>query len=199
MHPDRTFAWKDEEALRAFVRDVAFAQLTVAIDGVPHAAHAPLAPGPDGSFRFHLARANPLVPRIDGARLLATIVSDSAYISPDWYGTDDQVPTWNYRLVEISGLARRLDDDGLVAQLETLSAVQEARLAPKKPWTRDKMRPGLFDAMVRGIVGFTIEAPVLKGLAKLGQNKSTAARAGVVAALRAIGRHDAADAMEEAG
>jgi transcriptional regulator len=198
MHPNSTFAWADDAAMRAFAATQSFAQISIAVDGVPMCAHAPMSVAGDGSFRFHLARANPLVALLDGRSVLATVVGEHGYISPDWYGTDDQVPTWDYRLVEIRGPARRLDDTELRAQVDALSATQEARLVPKLPWTSEKMTPGRLEAMLRAIVGFSIETPVLHGCAKLGQNKGATERAGAIAGLRGSGDHSLADAMVRA-
>jgi transcriptional regulator len=135
---------------------------------------------------------------LDGRPVLATIVGEQGYVSPDWYGTADQVPTWNYRIVEIEGVARRLDEDALVGQLDDLSAAQEALLAPKAPWTRDKMAPARFVAMTKAIVGFAIAHSEMRGVAKLGQNKTASEFAGALAGLRASGRGDLAAAMEAA-
>ena len=192
MHPSRAFAWEDAGELRAFVAAMSFAQISAAIDGRVMTAQAPLAVCADGAIAFHLARANPLVPHLDGAELVAAVLGEHAYISPDWYGTADQVPTWNYRLVEITGRARRLDESALRPLLDTLSATHEARLAPKQPWTADKMDPARLAAMLKAIVGFAIDAPMLRGIQKLGQNKKPEERAGAVAAL---GQHAMAALM----
>jgi transcriptional regulator len=196
MHPNARFAWTDAAEMQAFVDQAAFAQIVVVADGRPVAAQAPLIVAPDGSVRFHLARANPLVPLLDGAAVLASVTGTHFYVSPDWYGTDDQVPTWNYRMVEIEGVARRLDEPDLRTLLDQLSAAQEAQLAPKPAWTAAKMDQRKLDMMLRAIVGFAIDAPVFAGRIKMGQNKTEAERRGAIAGLRAIGRHAEADAME---
>ncbi|HWI86860.1 MAG TPA: FMN-binding negative transcriptional regulator [Sphingomonas sp.] len=198
MHPNEAFAWRDEAAMRAFVDTTAFAQLTAVVDGLPVAAHAPMVTAPDGSIRFHLARGNVLTAHLDGAPVLATIVGTHFYVSPDWYGTPDQVPTWNYAMVEAAGTARRLDPDELRDQIDRLSAVHETRLLPKPLWSSAKMDPRRLDAMLRAIAGFAIEAPVIRGTIKMGQNKSSDEAAGAIAALRARGDAAAADAMEAA-
>ena len=198
MHANRAFAWTDQAELRAFVDEIAFAQISIAIDGRPAAAHAPLVVAPDGSIRFHLARTNPLTARLDGTQVLANVVGTHFYVSPDWYGSADQVPTWNYRMVEIEGVTRRLDDAALRDQIDRLSAQHEARLLPKTPWTSAKMEPRRLDAMLRGIVGFAIDRPILRGIVKLGQNKSEAEATGAIEALRALGDDLAADAMAAA-
>lgn len=196
MHPNSRFRWDDEAAMRDFVQRASFAQIAIAVDGRPLTAQAPLVIAPDGSVRFHLARANQLVPMLDGAPVLASVMGTHFYVSPDWYGTEDQVPTWNYELVEIEGIARRLDEPDLRDLLDQLSAAQEAQLAPKPAWTAAKMDPKKLDMMLRAITGFSIDAPRLKGAIKMGQNKSEAERRGAIAALRAIGKPVEADAME---
>ena len=198
MHPSSRFAWTDEAEMRAFVDETSFAQIVAVVDGRPVAAQAPLVSGPDGSVRFHLSRANRLTPMLDGTTALASVIGTHFYVSPDWYGTPDQVPTWNYRMVEIEGMVRRLDDAELHDLLDRLSAAQEKRLAPKPVWTSGKMDQSRLDAMARAITGFAIEAPVFRGAIKMGQNKSDAEAGGVIAALRALGNHAAADAMERA-
>jgi transcriptional regulator len=127
---------------------------------------------------------------------VALAAGPDAYVSPDWYGSEDQVPTWNYVSVEAEGLIAPLSDAEFVALLDDLSAQEEARLLPKKPWTRDKMSPGRFEAIRRGIIGCRLSVERLEGTWKLGQNKSAEERAGVVAAL---GDHSVAEWMREAG
>jgi transcriptional regulator len=197
--PTRIFGWHDEAELRAFVADTAFAQIVGSrADGRLVSAQAPLVPAADGSFRFHLARANAAVPDLDGALVLASVIGTHFYVSPDWYGAPDQVPTWNYRMVEIEGIARRLTADEAREQVDSLSAVHEAALAPKPAWTSAKMEARVRERLLAGIVGFAIERPVLRGTAKLGQNKPERQAAGVIAALRARGDTVAADAMAAA-
>ena len=198
MHPSSRFAWTDEAEIRAFVDEASFAQIVAVVDGGPVGAQAPLVNGPDGSIRFHLSRANRLTPLLDGKTVLASVIGTHFYVSPDWYGTPDQVPTWNYRMVEIEGVARRLDEAELRDLLDRLSAAQEKKLAPKPAWTSGKMDQSRLDAMVRAITGFAIREPVFRGAIKMGQNKSAGEAAGVVAALRTLGNHAAADETERA-
>src|SRR6185312_11032183 len=101
-----------------------------------------LAYADDGTPRalFHVARGNPLAGLADGTSswLLAVNGAD-AYVSADWYASADQVPTWLYQSVHLTGPVRKLAADDLVVQIETLSAKFESWLSPKKPWTSDKV------------------------------------------------------------
>lgn len=193
MHPSGTFAWQDEGEMLAFVADVAFCTIFVA-GGV---VHVPVTL--DGRrLRFHVSRANRALPMPDGATAVISCLGPDAYVSPDWYGAPDQVPTWNYVAAEGEGPVRRLPEPDLVAHIDALGAAHEGRLAPKRPWTRDKMAPGRFDAMLRGIAGFEVAIETLRGTRKLGQHKSAAERTGALAGLEAAGRRDMAAVMRAA-
>ncbi len=183
MHASPLFRLTDEVALAALVAERGFAVIAVASPGAPLIAQAPVLL--DGRrLRFHLARSNPVTTALlNGAGAVAAIPGADAYISPDWYGIDDQVPTWNYQSVEAEGPVAALDEAGLVRLLDDLSAHFEARLAPKPPWTRAKMTPGRFEAMLAAIVGFEMTVDRLEGISKLSQNKSAPAIAQAAAAL----------------
>jgi transcriptional regulator len=145
--------------------------LTFANDGTPQAM-------------FHLARHNPLVNLADGTSswLLAVSGAD-AYVSPDWYVSPDQVPTWLYEAVHLTGTVRKLSDDELAVQIDTLSAKFENRLVPKKPWTSSKMTAGRLDAMKKAIVGLVMTVEDVEGSFKLNQHKSETDYAAIAGAL----------------
>ena len=178
MHPNRAFAWEDREAMLAFVGEIAFA--TIAAEG-PVVVHAPvLVAGPD-RLRFHVSRGNRA--KLDGKLAIVSVLGPDGYISPDWYGVDDQVPTWNYLTVEAEGPLRTLDEAELADLLDGLSAAHEARLAPKPVWTRAKMTPGRFEAMLKAIIGYELAIEDLRGTRKFGQNKDAAQRRAAAAGL----------------
>ena len=140
----------------------------------------------DGTPRavFHVARGNPLIALADGTSswLLAVNGAD-AYVSPDWYVSPDQVPTWLYQTVHLTGTVRKLSDVELAAQLETLSAKFEGWLAPKPPWMSSKMTAGRLDAMKKAIVGLMMNVEEIEGSFKLNQHKSDADYAAIADAL----------------
>lgn len=195
MHPNPRFAWTDKEAMLAFIADIAFSTIFVAAPGGGHLLHVPVVVHDAGRLRFHVARANRAAPALDGAPALLSCTGPEAYVSPDWYGTPDQVPTWNYVAVECQGPLRQLSDEELAEQIDALSAAHEGRLAPKAPWTRHKMSEGRFEAMAKAIVGYELAIEELRGTRKLGQNKTAGERAGAVAGLAAADRTDMADLM----
>ena len=182
MHPNRAFAWQDETAMLAFVADVAFC--TICAEGLA-LVHAPVVvAGPD-RLRFHVSRGNRAAD-LDGKRAIISCLGPDAYISPDWYGSPDQVPTWNYLAVEAEGPLRRLGEDELADLLDALSEAHERRLAPKPAWTRAKMAPGRFEAMLKAITGYELRIEALRGTRKLGQNKKDEERSGAAEGLAPI-------------
>jgi len=176
MHPGPKFQWRDPDAIRAFVRERSFGTLIAGTPDGPRVAHVPVLFLDDNRLGFHLALGNALTAHLDGADALFVAQGPDAYISPDWYGSDDQVPTWNYIATELRGTVRREDDDALLPLIDALSLEHERRLAPKPEWTRDKMKPGLVESMTRGIVAFSLRLSDWQGTRKLGQNKPEAAR-----------------------
>jgi transcriptional regulator len=173
MHPARSFHEQDETALSALVAERGFGLVIGVAEGRPIAAHAAfLLKG--RRLRFHLSRMNALTPVLEaGSQCLAVVTGPDAYISPDWYGVEDQVPTWNYLSVEMEGPLTVLDDQAAAILLDDLSAHFEAKLTPKPPWTRAKMSPERFELMVtKGIRAFEMRIERLEGITKLGQNKT---------------------------
>jgi len=143
MHPAAEFRIEDEPRLLAHLADHPLATLAAAPDGRPRVAHAPVVVrrlSAGLALDFHLSRGNALAPFLaKGFRGVLVSLGPDAYVSPDWYESADQVPTWNYLTVEAEGPVAALDEAGLVALLDDLSAQEEARLAPKPAWTRGKM------------------------------------------------------------
>lgn len=188
MTPGAPYRWTDEAAMRAFVGQVGFGLLCVAGPDRVHAVHLPLVWMDERRIGLHLHRANPAVRHLEGRDALIVVTGPDAYVSPDWYGLPDRVPTWTYVAVELRGPMARLDEADTVAHLDALSAEQEGRLLPKTPWTRAKMTGGLFDRTMAGLVGFAMDVTAMDGTAKLAQDKPEAARHGVADALDAAGK-----------
>jgi transcriptional regulator len=195
MHPNAAFRWNDRDALRGFAREIGFGMIFAATPDGPRVAHAPFVFLDDDRIGFHVARGNGITKHLNGAEALCVVNGPDAYISPDWYGIDDQVPTWNYLSLELQGLVTQMDRDALAAQVDALSAEQERRLAPKPEWTRAKMTDGLFDKMLGAIVGFEMQVNAWRSTAKLGQNKSLEARAKVADTLDSRGQKAVAHLM----
>lgn len=173
VHP--AFKVAEQDAL-AFARERAFGAV-IAVDGDrPVAAHVPfLMRERDGGLwlEAHVAKANPLHEVIASAPRVLVIVSGAdAYISPDWYVSEDQAPTWNYAAVHLSGIAHVMPSSRAHAHVDALSLAHEQRLKPKTPWRTSKMSERRLATMLAAIVAFEVRIDKVEAAFKLGQNKS---------------------------
>ncbi len=134
--------------------------------------------GPYGTVVGHLARPNQQHDVLaQGAPALVVFTGPHAYVSPTWYETHPAVPTWNYCVVHVHGIARILDDDATRVYLARLVAQFDPN------WRFDALPDDYRTKMVRGIVAFDLEILRIEGKAKLSQNRSPADIANVIAAL----------------
>ncbi len=178
MHPNPAFRKVGRARNLDFVRDRSFGILTLAGQDGPLASHLPFVLDEDGArLDIHIVRSNPFWRAVESPQPALMIVSGpDGYVSPDWYGLEDQVPTWNYVAVHLRGTLTRAPADDLNRQARELSAQFEGRLLPKTPWTEDKMDPEALARMRRMIVPLRMSIEDVQGTWKLNQNKSDAAR-----------------------
>lgn len=142
----------------------------------PLLSHMPFRLSDDGTRAdLHLVRSNPILraPAFPRAAVIAVAGPDH-YISPDWYGLDDQVPTWNYVAVHLRGTLSPMPQDSLRDMLDDLSTHFEAGLLPKPAWHSGKMTDGVMDRMMRQIVPCRLDIARIDGTWKPGQNTPAA-------------------------
>ena len=173
MHPNPSFRKESDDQNIAFVRERAFGTLAVNASNGPLLSHIPFLLSEDaGVVELHLVRSNPILRLLEEPVDAAiSVIGGDAYISPDWYEVDDQVPTWNYVAVHLRGTLRRLPQEQLHGVLSRLSASMEERLLPKKPWTSDKMDQNVYEKMQRQIMPVIFDVQRIDGTWKLSQNK----------------------------
>ena len=188
MHPNPAFRKTAADRNLAFARARGFGVLSVNGPEGPLMAHVPFLLSDDGTMAdLHLARSNAVIAAGLPAQAILAVIGPDAYISPDWYGVEDQVPTWNYIAVHLRGTLVQLPDEAMDGHVNALSDRFEARLAPKPIWKSTKMGDGVMDRMKRMILPFRLNITTVDGTWKLNQNKTPAARAGVIVALDAQG------------
>jgi transcriptional regulator len=189
MHPNPAFRQATPAENLAFARSRSFGLLAVNAAEGPLLSHVPFQLAEDClTLDLHLVRSNPIVRRLDPAQpAVLAITGPEGYISPDWYGLEDQVPTWNYVAVHLRGTLSPLPQDALRPLLDRLSAEFESRLAPKPPWTSAKMPADTMDRLMRMIVPCRMSVEDVQGTWKLAQNKPTEARLAAADGLEAAG------------
>ena len=185
MHPNPAFHTATEAQNIAFARARGFGQISINGSYGPLVSHVPFVIEEAGDAALlHLVRSNPILAALDQPLpALLAVSGPDGYVSPDWYGTPDQVPTWNYVAVHLRGSLSRLPDTRLGEVLDRLTDEYERRLAPKTPWTAGKMDPQVRARMMRAIVPVRLAIEEVRGTWKLSQNKPDDARLGAAAAI----------------
>ena len=195
MHPTATFRHKVRADHEALIAACPFAHVFLQTPEGPRVAHTPVLSTGDGALQFHLARRNALTPHLEGAQALIVFNGPHGYISPRWYDSAEQVPTWNYIALECEGRVRRMHEEGLEAFLETFGDLQEDAIAEGTPWRMAKLSEPAKTALLRGIVGYELEVGEWRETYKLAQHKSEADTIGVTEGLERESNAALAQAM----
>lgn len=173
----------DEEVGWEILATMRAGHLVVAVDGSLDATYLPiLVDASDRRVLVHLARANPLWRRADGASGLLIATGADAYVSPSYYPSKQEtgkvVPTWNYTLVHAHGTMRVHHDPAwLLDQVDRLTDRHEQHR--DEPWAITDAPPDFIDRTLKGIVGIELVVDRLEAKRKLSQNRSAADHAGV--------------------
>ena len=177
MHVLRPQFRIEEQRALEFAVSRGFGVIVAADEHGPRASHVPFVLGERGGqviVQIHFTARNPLVPLADGTRRFLLIVAgDDAYVSNDWYASRDNVSTWLYEAVHLSGVAHLRDQGENRDHGDALLAVSEARL-PKQPWDLAQMEPGKRESMLAAIRVVDLVVDEIEGQAKLNQHKSDA-------------------------
>lgn len=173
MHPNPIFHTQTVDRNIAFARERAFGVLAVNGTDGPLMAHVPVLVDGAGAFAdIHLVRSNPIARALKTPMQAKIAISGAdSYISPDWYDVADQVPTWNYIAVRLTGTLERLPQEQMRDMLDRQSAHFEDQLLPKAPWKTAKMTPDVLERMMRQIAPFRMAITGVDGTWKLNQNK----------------------------
>ena len=190
MYVPPHFETPGKETLLSLLPEASFALLiSTDGDGVPIATHLPFSydesRGEFGTLTAHMARANPHGQILEKGEVLVIFQGPHAYISPGYYTTDINVPTWNYVAVHAYGVPQIIGEQKKVRQmLDRLSFENEADRPD--PWNSDQLDEKRLSGLMRGIIAFEIPISRIEGQAKLGQNKSAEDRASVEAAIGSL-------------
>ncbi len=173
----------DDATARKLIAEYPFATLITAPAGEVHVTHIPMLLDETGTaLTGHMARANPHWRVLEAADSVAVFHGPHAFVSRGWYRDPaDNVPTWNYAVVHVTGRAQLRDTAGNRAALEHLAARFEPTHLP--PIAAEKL-----ERLPQGVVAFRLPITRCEAKFKMNQNKTAADRAGVIAGLRASGR-----------
>jgi transcriptional regulator len=175
MHVLRPQFRIEESRALAFAAERGFGVIAAADERGPRGSHVPFIIAQRETsviVQIHLTARNPLVELADGVRRFLLIVSgDDAYVSNDWYASRDNVSTWLYEAVHLSGVAHLREHNENRGHGDALLAVSEARL-PKQPWDLAQMEPTKRETMLASIRVIDLVVDQIEGQSKLNQHKS---------------------------
>ena len=173
MYTPASFKISDWSVVASFIRKHSFGTLLTIEDGRIHDTRAPFILSDDENFLWgHIARANPHWSNWGQSTAGKILFSGPhCYVSPTFYTTDFNVPTWNYVSASISGLISIVDaEEQVLAFLESLvSRYEEGREG--QGWAFD-VSDERYIRLLAGIVVFKVRIEEIDASFKLNQNKS---------------------------
>ncbi|MDR3688843.1 MAG: FMN-binding negative transcriptional regulator [Fimbriimonas sp.] len=173
MYMQSVHRMEDREQVVGLMQAYPFATLVSVVDGEPVASHLPILAEPGEPFVLmaHMAHANSHWRAFrDGARSLAIFAGPHGYVTPRWYVSRPNVPTWNYVAVHAHGCVEIIEDERLVLEhLRQMVDILDPTLATEQPESMDE---SYLAKLSRGVVVFKMTVERLEGKAKLNQNKT---------------------------
>lgn len=184
MYSPKQFTQVSEQEVRKLIDTHPFATLLSYSTEVT-VNHLPIIFGDEpGTLIGHMSRKNPQWEHFqNNPQCLAVFHGPHAYISPKWYKSGRDVPTWNYAVVHVHGKMELVEDfAGQVETLKMLSSYFEK--ASPLPWKFELPADLLEPAMLtRAIISFRIRIKSIEAKFKFSQNRSREDQAGVIEGL----------------
>lgn len=186
MYSPKHFSQEDELKIRKLIENHSFATVLSYPDGEkPFINHLPLifssSPGAERVLIGHMAKQNPQWRHFrSNPECTLIFVGDHTYITPSWYKSGRDVPTWNYAVVHLHGKIELVDSfDGQVDVLKQLTRFFEKSNA--NPWDFE-LPSDLRDqaALTAAIVSFQFHTEKIEAKFKLSQNRSSEDRNGII-------------------
>lgn len=191
MYTPEAFKITDENIIEEFIDNNPFAILTSENNGKIEVTHLPINRFKDGKLYGHLAKAN-IHSNIDETKEVCFIFNgEHAYISPSYYETAFNVPTWNYSAVHIYGNIQYIDDKEKVWELlNETTEIYEGQNGWKLPQEEK------FKDLTKFIRFFEIKVTNIEAKFKFNQNKTKEDIEKVIQSLRDNKQIEVANFME---
>lgn len=186
MYLPKHFSQNDEAKLRNLITQNAFATvLSFPTNETPFINHLPVIfsnqPGEGNVLIGHMAKRNPQWTHFRTNPNCTVIINGPhTYITPTWYKSGRDVPTWNYAVAHLHGkieLVEKFEDQ--IDILKQLSAFFEQ--PSPAPWEFE-LPDDLMDAdsLTSAIISFKFHIEKVDAKFKLSQNRPKEDRLGVI-------------------
>ncbi|MBY0545320.1 MAG: FMN-binding negative transcriptional regulator [Gammaproteobacteria bacterium] len=201
MYLPKSFENKNLEQLHELIEKFNFATLISHYNGETEVTHIPVmlnrSLGEYGTLFWHVANLNPHAKLFtENTSALLIFHGPHGYISPTWYKTASNVPTWNYAVVHAHGIVQIMDKKELADNLTSMVNWHENAFVQN---TRYIISNEFKSKQIEYITGFSMAITKIEGKFKLSQNRSSEDRHGVLDGLRSHNTSDSnalADLME---
>ena len=188
---------EDGTALLAYIRAYSFAALASSGPGGLTATHLPFVIEEEGgriTLLAHMAKANPQWRDLAaGGEALVIFMQPHGYVSPRFYDSRRNVPTWNYVAVHAYGRPVLIEERAAKLELQQKLIRQHdagylAQMA--------ELPESYIDAKLAAIVSFSLAVTRLDARYKLSQDKNPAERERIARELEAGGEGVAAETAQ---
>jgi transcriptional regulator len=190
MYLPKHFSPNEDDKVRKLIEQNGFATvLSFPENESPYINHLPIIfsskPGDDKIIIGHMAKRNPQWTHFKKNPSCTIIINGGhAYITPRWYKSGRDVPTWNYAVAHLYGKIELVESfDEQVDVLKQLSAFFES--PSLKPWEFE-LPDDLLDesALTSAIISFKFHIEKTEAKFKLSQNRPIEDRQGVIDGLQ---------------
>ena len=190
MYIPKHFKIQDQEQIEKFMADNPFAILITASNGNIAASHLPIRRFNDGKLYGHLARANPQAEITETEPVYVIFSGPNAYVTPTWYQSDSNLPTWNYSAVHCRGKVAFIEDRQKVwLLLKEMVSLYERQTGWRLSEGKGHRR------LIAYIRFFEFIPTQIEVQFKFNQNKRSEDIAGVIEGLKSSGQSDVAEFM----
>lgn len=175
----------DKATIIEFVNANPFAIVTGMGEQYPVASHLPLdIEEKEGKYFLHghlMKKSDHHLAFEKNNNVLVIFNGPHCYISASWYSNPLGASTWNYITVHAKGKIHFTDEAGTVAAVKAVTNRFEGTGTAA---SFDKLSDDYVNAMVKAIVGFTIEVDSLDAVFKLSQNRDEASKKNIIEQLQ---------------
>lgn len=182
MYIPKHYLSTDKEEIINFIKTYSFATIITVKDNFQTATHLPFVVTERNNeliLTSHFAKANEQWKDITNNQVLVIFTEPHAYISPKYYESKMNVPTWNYVAIHLYGKGKIISE-----QKESFEVLELMINHFEKDYlTQWKDLPLEYkNKMLKGIVTFEIAITEIQAKKKLSQNKTDLERKNIISA-----------------
>jgi transcriptional regulator len=187
------FTETDNEKIIAFIQAYPFAIITGMGQQYPVASHIPIAiEEKDGKIFLHghiMKKSDHHLAFEKDNNVLVIFAGPHCYVSASWYTNPLGASTWNYMAVHAKGKIVFTDEAGTIKAIREVTERFEGKDTAA---SFDKLGDEYINAMVKAIIGFTIEVETMDAVFKLSQNRDEASKQNIIEQLKKRGDENSA-------